>query len=395
MERDPWGFFHLMIHLVRDLPYINAFIRDIYCLQDTASLRALICRDLGKLVAGHNIFIGAHDMRNTLITGCAVTHPFTTPEFIDIVNQSLGQHPLWEPIREGGDEVRCISRFVSAAAWENTVLYQEALGLEGVKDHLSIEFGERRKFLESIGIFRDRRGFSNRDIAVMELLMPHLGQAMENARLAEASGLIGESSADAMVLIDRQGNLLHVPPQVSAAFHANHGEPLGEICRWMAASAKSLRQGALDLTLAPLSVRRGSQIFEMRMFHRHDPDGGFRILVRISSNLQIPLSPREWDTLHWIREGKSNEEIAIILGLKITTVKTHVQNLFRKLGVESRLAAARMPLDPGRAQQLKSRHAGLTAPPSGKTANLSPADPPDNGSAAGQSIPPHTESPPG
>ena len=49
-------------------------------------------------------------------------------------------------------------------------------------------------------------------------------------------------------------------------------------------------------------------------------------------------------TLRWIREGKSNEEIAIILGLKISTVKTHVQHILRKLGVENRLAAARVPV---------------------------------------------------
>lgn len=84
-----------------DLAEINAFIQSIYRLQDTASLRALICKDLTNVIAGHNVFLGAHDMERTLITGCTCTHAFSTHEFNDIVNQSLGQHPLWEPIREG------------------------------------------------------------------------------------------------------------------------------------------------------------------------------------------------------------------------------------------------------------------------------------------------------
>ena len=328
----------------RQLRDISGFLQEIYRMQDSASLHATICRSLGKLVDGHNIFIGAHDMRHTLITGCTVTHPFATPDFIEIVNQSLGQHPLWEPIREGGAEVRCISRFATASTWENTMLYREALGLEGVKDHLSIEFGQRRKHLKSVGVFRDRRGFSDDDIAIMRLLMPHLGQAMENARIAENSGLVGEKAGDILVRIDREGRLLHVPQEVATAFSANAGAPLAEVCRWMAESAETLRRGALEVTLAPLRVRHGQQTFEMRMFHSHDADGGFRILVRVFSSRQPILSPREWETLHWIREGKSNEEIAIILGLKTTTVKTHVQHLLRKLGVESRLAAARFPL---------------------------------------------------
>lgn len=340
------------------LRHLSGFLQQVYRLQDTATLRATICRELGKLVDGHNIFMGAHDMKRTLITGCVVSRPFTTPEFIEIVNSSLGQHPLWEPIREGAAEVRCISRFASARKWEGTMLYREALGLEGVKDHLSIEFGQRRQFLESVGIFRDRRGFSNRDIAVMELLMPHLGQAMENARIAEASGLVGDMAGGALVRTDRQGRLLHVASEVAAAFTANAGTLLSEVCRWLAASAETLRRGALDVTLAPLRVRHGDRTLDMRMFHSHDADGGFRVLVRVSFARQPVLTPREWDAFYWIREGKSNEEIAIILGLKITTVKTHVQNLFRKLGVESRLAAARLAIGPGISPQLKARAAG-------------------------------------
>lgn len=328
----------------RHLRDISTFLRKLYRLQDTASLRATICRNLGKLVDGHNIFLGAHDMQRTLITGCVVTHPFETPDFIEIVNGSLAEHPLWEPIREGGAEVRCISDFATAGKWENTTLYREALGREGVKDHLSIEFGERQNQLASVGVFRDSRGFSDRDIATMRMLMPHLGQAMENARIAETSGVVGETDGDSMVLIDRAGNLLHVPSDVSAAFQGNDGSPLAPVCRWMAAGAEALRSGALEITLAPLRIRHGGRIFEMRIYHCLG-GGGFRIMVRVSGGHHIALSPREWETLRWIREGKRNEEIAIILGIRVTTVKTHVRHILEKLGVENRVAAARYPIE--------------------------------------------------
>lgn len=328
----------------RHLRKTSSFLQEIYRLQDTASLRAIICRNLGTLVDGHNIFLGAHDMKHTLITGCVVTHPFETPNFIEIVNSSLAQHPLWEPIREGDAEVRCISAFATAKQWENTMLYREALGLEGVKDHLSIEFGERQDQLASVGVFRDRRGFSDHDIATMRMLMPHLGQAMENAHIAETSGIIGHTDGDSMVLIDRAGKLLHVPSKVSAAFQGNEGNPLAPVCRWMAASVEALRSGALEVTLAPLRIRHGGRVFEMRIYHCFN-GGSFRIMVRVSGGHDIALSPREWETLRWIREGKRNEEISIILGLSITTVKTHVRHILEKLGVENRVAAARYPIE--------------------------------------------------
>lgn len=51
------------------------------------------------------------------------------------------------------------------------------------------------------------------------------------------------------------------------------------------------------------------------------------------------LTAREREVLRWISDGKTNSEIAIILRLSTRTVDKHVQNIFRKLGVKSRVAA--------------------------------------------------------
>ena len=56
-----------------------------------------------------------------------------------------------------------------------------------------------------------------------------------------------------------------------------------------------------------------------------------------------PLSAREGEILLWLRQGKSNSEVAIILGLSHHTVRHHLEKIFSKLGVESRLAAAQTP----------------------------------------------------
>lgn len=52
------------------------------------------------------------------------------------------------------------------------------------------------------------------------------------------------------------------------------------------------------------------------------------------------LAPREVTILHWIARGKSNEEIAMILGNKRPTIATHVKRIFIKLGVSDRASAA-------------------------------------------------------
>jgi DNA-binding CsgD family transcriptional regulator len=44
-------------------------------------------------------------------------------------------------------------------------------------------------------------------------------------------------------------------------------------------------------------------------------------------------------------EGKTNAEIAVILGMRETTVKTHVTSIFSRAAVENRAAALRWGLE--------------------------------------------------
>ena len=60
------------------------------------------------------------------------------------------------------------------------------------------------------------------------------------------------------------------------------------------------------------------------------------------------VTPRERQILRWVREGKSNQAIAEILGISPLTVKNHIQKILRKLGAGNRAQAVAQAL----AQQL-------------------------------------------
>ena len=55
---------------------------------------------------------------------------------------------------------------------------------------------------------------------------------------------------------------------------------------------------------------------------------------------RVGFTRREADVLLWITRGKSNLEIGAILDISPRTVKKHLEHIYRKLGVKSRLAAA-------------------------------------------------------
>lgn len=58
------------------------------------------------------------------------------------------------------------------------------------------------------------------------------------------------------------------------------------------------------------------------------------------ARVQGELTPQEDKVLHWVTAGKSNGEIAQILGLAASTVGKHLEHIFSKLHVENRTAAA-------------------------------------------------------
>jgi DNA-binding NarL/FixJ family response regulator len=59
----------------------------------------------------------------------------------------------------------------------------------------------------------------------------------------------------------------------------------------------------------------------------------------------LELTPRVAETLLWLCQGKTNAEIATILGNSEATVKKHVLEIFNKLGVETRTAASLRALE--------------------------------------------------
>ena len=61
----------------------------------------------------------------------------------------------------------------------------------------------------------------------------------------------------------------------------------------------------------------------------------------------LNLSAREREVLHWLADGKTNGEIATILGVSLATVKTHVGRVLDKLQVETRTGACRRAIELG------------------------------------------------
>ena len=67
-------------------------------------------------------------------------------------------------------------------------------------------------------------------------------------------------------------------------------------------------------------------------------DAGSETPAEFSS--ELGLTTREGEVLSWLSKGKTNRDIAQILGLSPRTVDKHLEQIYSKLGVENRTAAA-------------------------------------------------------
>ena len=79
------------------------------------------------------------------------------------------------------------------------------------------------------------------------------------------------------------------------------------------------------------------EVYITRNENLPDRQAGFILNTSLVSQLQ--LSKRELEVLSLLAQGHSNQEIAGKLFVSLSTVKTHIQNLFEKLDVKRRTQA--------------------------------------------------------
>jgi DNA-binding CsgD family transcriptional regulator len=121
----------------------------------------------------------------------------------------------------------------------------------------------------------------------------------------------------------------------------------GSIKPWFQAQQRGLEQ-PLELSpgVEPLSFSRGARTLTLYLLRKPEEHAYWLVLeekeAAAATDRAFPgldITSRESEVLYWVSQGKSNSEIATILGISGGTVGRHLENLFPKLGVANRYAA--------------------------------------------------------
>jgi DNA-binding response OmpR family regulator/DNA-binding CsgD family transcriptional regulator len=192
------------------------------------------------------------------------------------------------------------------------------------------------------------RGFSSGgvDYVVKPLrlleVMARLATHVRNARVARLARDAVDVAGMGTVVLDAQGRVAWRSPQaqrwLTQAFGAAGPLALEQAAQWL---RTALSQDLCSIELGP----------DDRLMARNLGSGGMGEAMLLLTSAQVnsasarrlrevALTPRETEVLSWLAKGKTNRDIADILGMSPRTVNKHLEHVFEKLGVETRTAAA-------------------------------------------------------
>lgn len=183
-------------------------------------------------------------------------------------------------------------------------------------------------------------------------LLARMRVHLSNARSAQQARRALDSAGQFLFTSDLQGQLLWATPQVYE--HMNEAGITTQTLQLTETSHQQLRdwlihkpetgnQLQLRNTRQPLAIEMLNLVDRREYLLRLHPINHARDEQQ-SLREQFALTGREADVLCWIAKGKTNREIGQILEMSPRTANKHLEQIFKKLGVENRTSAAAVAL---------------------------------------------------
>jgi DNA-binding NarL/FixJ family response regulator len=311
-------------------------------------LRRLIAADM----ASYNEI--SHSPPGALVTADPVgSLGLATPERQRRFAELVWQNPLAaHSVRTGDSTARRMSDFISSMALHRLELYDEYYRELGTEYQLAFTVPADACL---IGITLSRTGardFADEERELLErvraLVIPLYLNLLDRDRLRAVLAAIDQVGANA-------GSLAVLLVHASGALEAAHerAEPLlsalitervslHELHAWI---SQSRRRRATARRPEPLALTLGSR--EMLALYVRGGPGTLDAVALCASPRPtvevlggLGLTSRQARVLQLLWEGATNAEIALALTLSEHTVRHHLEEIYRRLGVRSRAAAA-------------------------------------------------------
>jgi DNA-binding NarL/FixJ family response regulator len=191
-------------------------------------------------------------------------------------------------------------------------------------------------------------GLANTPIVVEEMLA-RIRVHLANARMTQSARAALDVSGRYLLAVNGQGSVLWATPQaqklLSTTLTADSSDEFAlpdTMPQWL----EQMQKGKAATKAASLAPFPGNETLRLQYMGKLGPN---EFLLRLAKDTaetpaefssELGLTAREGEVLSWLSKGKTNRDIAQILGLSPRTVDKHLEQIYSKLGVENRTAAA-------------------------------------------------------
>ncbi|NEW87219.1 MULTISPECIES: response regulator [Rhodopseudomonas] len=191
--------------------------------------------------------------------------------------------------------------------------------------------------------------YVTKPIAIVEMLA-RIRVHLNNARVSQSARAALDVSGRFLLAVDRLGKVLWATPQAQKLLAAD-GAPEDGLrldlpkpwLDWLEQVHTGLAQPKMPIKA---SMLRNDEL-RLQYMGKLGPNEFLLRLARDTAteaptqfSAEFGLTSRESEVLAWLSKGKTNRDIAQILGLSPRTVDKHLEQIYAKLGVENRTAAA-------------------------------------------------------
>ena len=185
---------------------------------------------------------------------------------------------------------------------------------------------------------------------VIEEMLARIRVHLANARLTQSARAALDVSWRFLLAVNRQGTIMWATPQAQKLLSANlAASPNDELVlpepmlQWL----EQAQNGKSGSKMPAMASFPDNEQLRLQYMGKLGPSEFLLRLAKESSTNQpaefsseLGLTTREGEVLSWLSKGKTNRDIAQILGLSPRTVDKHLEQIYAKLGVENRTAAA-------------------------------------------------------
>lgn len=180
-------------------------------------------------------------------------------------------------------------------------------------------------------------------------LLARMKVHLSNARLTNSAQLALDSTGQHLMTVSDSGHIMWATPQTYALLAKARADDewqqnafAEQLSQWLAHQPDTDSRLPLTGLDYPLSVKViSAKADQERLLKLED---GRRPTGPNLLKQELDLTERESEVLHWLANGKTNRDIAQILEMSPRTVNKHLEQIFPKLGVENRTAAAGIAL---------------------------------------------------